>query len=154
MSTSDPQDRASSGGGQIIGSGAGARPGPDVMAASTLKGTTVVSSDGGEVGTISDIMLDVRAGKIAYAVLSEGGFLGMGTSLHAIPWNALTLDIDAECFHVSIAAQRIKDDPGFDKNHWPSMADASWGEMVHQYYNRDPYWAGARDLGHSSRDDI
>src|SRR3954453_19391286 len=58
--------------------------------------------------TISDIVLDVRAGRIAYAVLSESGFLGMGTSLHAIPWNALTLDTDAECFHVSIAAQRIK----------------------------------------------
>jgi uncharacterized protein YrrD len=110
------------------------------MAASTLKGTTVISSDGGDVGKISDIMLDVRGGRIAYAVLSEGGFLGMGTSLHAIPWNALTLDTDAECFHVSIAAQRIKDDPGFDKDHWPSMADASWGTSVHKYYNRDPYW--------------
>lgn len=79
-----------------------------------------------DLGTISDIVLDVRAGRIAYAVLSESGFLGMGTSLHAIPWNALTLDTDAECFHVSIAAQRIKDDPGFDKDHWTSMADASW----------------------------
>jgi sporulation protein YlmC with PRC-barrel domain len=154
MSTLDPQDRPSSGGAQVIGSGAGDGPGPDVMAASTLKGTTVVSSDGGEVGTISDIMLDVRAGRVAYAVLSEGGFLGMGTNLHAIPWNALTLDIDAECFHVSIAAQQIKDDPGFDKDHWPSMADASWGDTVHQYYKRDPYWAVARDLSDPSRGDI
>jgi sporulation protein YlmC with PRC-barrel domain len=154
MSTLDPQDRPSSGGAQVIGSGAGDGPGPDVMAASTLKGTTVVSSDGGEVGTISDIMLDVRAGRVAYAVLSEGGFLGLGTSLHAMPWNALTLDTGAECFHVSIAAQQIKDDPGFDKDHWPSMADASWGDTVHHYYKRDPYWAVARDLGDPSRGDI
>jgi hypothetical protein len=114
----------------------------------------VVSSDGGEVGKISDIMLDVRAGRIGYAVLSEGGFLGMGTHLHAIPWNALTLDTDAECFHVSISAQQIKDDPGFDKDHWPPMADASWGTAVHQYYNCDPYWSGARGVDESGRNDI
>jgi hypothetical protein len=115
------------------------------MAASTLEGTQLISSDGAEVGKISNIMLDVRSGRIAYAVLSEGGFLGMGTNLHAIPWNALTLDTDGECFHVSIAAQRIKDDPGFDKDHWPSMADASWGTTVHRYYNLAPYWAAALD---------
>jgi sporulation protein YlmC with PRC-barrel domain len=129
-------------------------PGPDVMAASTLQGTTVVSSDGADVGKISAIMLDVRSGRIAYAVLSEGGFLGMGTSLHAIPWNALTLDTDAECFHVSIAAQRIKDDLGFDKDHWPSMADASWGTTMHRYYNRDPYWSRMRNVEDSGPGDF
>jgi sporulation protein YlmC with PRC-barrel domain len=154
MSTFDPSGSATGSGAQIVGSGTGDGPGPDVMAASTLKGTTVISSDGADVGKISAIMLDVRSGRIAYAVLSEGGFLGMGTSLHAIPWNALTLDTDAECFHVSIAVQRIKDDPGFDKDHWPSMADASWGTTVHRYYKRDPYWAVARDLGDPSRGDI
>lgn len=53
-------------------------------------------------------MLDVRSGRIAYAVLAEGGFLGMGSNLHAIPWSALTLDTDEKCFVVDIAAQRIK----------------------------------------------
>lgn len=154
MSPSDTPGSAPGSGAQIVGSGTGDGPGPDVMAASTLKGTTVISSDGADVGTISDIMLDVRGGRIAYAVLSEGGFLGMGTSLHAIPWNALTLDTDAECFHVSIAAQRIKEDPGFDKDHWPSMADASWGTTVHQYYDRDPYWAGVRNVEDSGPGDL
>ncbi|RZF26496.1 PRC-barrel domain containing protein [Paraburkholderia sp. UYCP14C] len=154
MSALDPQGTGSGSGAQIVGNGTGDGPGPDVMAASTLKGTTVVSSDGADVGNISDIMLDVRSGRIAYAVLSEGGFLGMGASLHAIPWNALTLDTDAECFHVSIAVQRIKDDPGFDKDHWPSMADASWGATVHQYYNRDPYWSVLRDLDEPRQSDV
>ncbi|NEK56227.1 PRC-barrel domain containing protein, partial [Rhizobium leguminosarum] len=89
---------------------------------------------------ISDIMLDVRSGRVAYAVLSEGGFLGMGSNLHAIPWSALTLDTDEKVFRVDITAQRIKDDPGFDKDHWPSMADETWGTQMHKYYNRDPYW--------------
>ncbi|WP_175130697.1 PRC-barrel domain-containing protein, partial [Paraburkholderia rhynchosiae] len=98
MSTLDPRGTASgAGGADIVGSGTGDGPGPEVMAAATLDGTQVVSSDGEDVGKISDIMLDVRSGRIAYAVLSEGGFLGMGTNLHAIPWNALTLDTDAKC---------------------------------------------------------
>jgi sporulation protein YlmC with PRC-barrel domain len=147
MGILDPQDTASgSGGADIVGSGTGEGPGPAVMAAATLEGTQVISADGEDVGKISDIMLDVRSGRVAYAVLSEGGFLGMGTNLHAIPWNALTLDADAKCFRVSIEAQRIKDDPGFDKDHWPSMADATWGTTVHQYYNRDPYWTPTRNV--------
>jgi sporulation protein YlmC with PRC-barrel domain len=154
MSTLDPVGGAPGSGAQIVGGGTGDGPGPDVMTAATLDGTKVMSSDGEDVGKISDIMLDVRSGRIAYAVLSEGGFLGMGTTLHAIPWNALTLDTDQKCFHVSIAAQQIQDDPGFDKDHWPSMADATWGATVHQYYNRDPYWSVSRTLDETRSLDI
>jgi sporulation protein YlmC with PRC-barrel domain len=124
----------------------GEGPGPDIMAAATLDGNKVMSSDGEHVGKISDIMLDVRNGRIAYAVLSEGGFLGMGSNLHAIPWSALTLDTDEKCFVVDISAQRLKDEPGFDKDHWPSMADAKWGESTYSYYNRQPYWAATHEV--------
>jgi sporulation protein YlmC with PRC-barrel domain len=152
MSTYDPP--GSGRGAQIVGAGRGDGPGPDVMAASTLEGTKVMSSDGEHVGKISDIMLDVRSGRIAYAVLSEGGFLGMGTTLHAIPWSALTLDTDEKCFRVDISAQQIKDEPGFDKDHWPSMADAAWSAAVHQYYNRQPYWSATRDVDEGRPSDV
>lgn len=132
-------------GAKIVGGGQGEGPGPEVMAAATLDGNKVMSTDGEHVGKISDIMLDVRSGRIAYAVLSEGGFLGMGTRLHAIPWSALTLDTAEKCFHVDIPAQRLKDDPGFDKDHWPSMADTGWATSLHTYYNRDPYWVAEHE---------
>ena len=156
MSTLDPRDNQSDTGAQIVGSGVGEGPGPDVMAADTLEGNNVVTSDGENVGKISNIMLDVRSGRVAYAVLSEGGFLGMGTTLHAIPWSALTLDTDQKCFLVDITAQELKDDAGFDKDHWPSMADTTWGTQVHEYYNRAPYWAATRDAveGRASATDI
>jgi sporulation protein YlmC with PRC-barrel domain len=131
------------GGAGIVGSGVGEGPGPDVMAASSLDDTKVITSDGEDAGKISEIMLDVRSGRVAYAVLSSGGFLGIGDTLHAIPWNALTLDTDEKCFRVDIAAERIKDDPGFDKDHWPAMADTTWGSSLHEYYNRKPYWSTA-----------
>ncbi|MBN3808784.1 PRC-barrel domain-containing protein [Paraburkholderia sp. Ac-20347] len=150
MTTLDPQSGRT--GAQIVGGGAGDGPGPEVMDAATLDGNKVITSDGEHVGKISNIMLDVRGGRIAYAVLSEGGFLGMGNTLHAIPWNALTLDTAEKCFRVDITAQRIKDDPGFDKDHWPSMADTTWGTRLHDYYGRRPYWSSgttlaARDAG-------
>jgi sporulation protein YlmC with PRC-barrel domain len=128
-------------GAKIVGSGVGEGPGPEVMAASSLDDTKVITNDGEDVGKISEIMLDVRRGRVAYAVLSSGGFLGMGDTLHAIPWSALTMDTDEKCFRVDIAAQRIKDDPGFDKDHWPAMADTTWGTSLHEYYKRTPYWS-------------
>lgn len=85
-------------GARIVGVGVGEGPGPDVMAASTLIGNRVVTADGDHVGRISDIMLDVRSGRIAYAMLSSGSFFGLGDGVHAIPWSALTLDTDDKCF--------------------------------------------------------
>jgi sporulation protein YlmC with PRC-barrel domain len=91
MTTLDPKMQSQTGGAgaTIVGGGVGDGPGPDVMAASTLDGTKVMSADGEHVGKISDIMLDVRSGRIAYAVLAKGGFLGMGSNRHAIPWSIL-----------------------------------------------------------------
>ncbi|ANB72671.1 photosystem reaction center subunit H [Paraburkholderia phytofirmans OLGA172] len=139
------QSQTGSAGAKIIGTGVGEGAGPDVMTAATLAGNKVVTSDGEHVGKISEIMLDVRGGRIAYAVLSNGGFLGMGDTLHAIPWSALTLDTDEKCFRLDMTAERIKAAPGFDKDHWPLMADAQWGSSVHEYYNRRPYWQSIQD---------
>lgn len=128
----------------IVGIGVGDGPGPEVMATGTLEGNKVVSIDGEHVGKISDIMLDVRSGKIAYAVLSEGGFLGMGNTLHAIPWGALTLNVDEKVFLVNLMAEQIKNAPGFDKDHWPAMSDPKWASSVHDFYHLEPYWSVTR----------
>ena len=154
MTTPDLRIHPSGTSAKIVGSTGGVGPGPEVMAATTLVGDKVMSSDGEHVGKISDIMLDVRSGRIAYAVLSAGGFLGIGDKLHAIPWSALTLDAIDRCFVVDIPAQRLKDEPGFDKDHWPSMADEMWGTTVHNYYSREPYWTATRDVSEGRRTEI
>lgn len=109
-------------------------PGPEVMAASTLACDKILSADGEQVGRVKEIMLDVQAGRIAYVVMSCGGFLGIGDRLLAIPWSALTLDTTRKCFLLSLSSERVKSAPGFDKDHWPSMAEHRWASTVHQYY--------------------
>src|SRR5262249_35432139 len=89
---------------------------------------------------IKAIMLDVTAGKIAYAVLSFGGFLGMGDKLFAIPWSALVLDAAEKRFILDVPKERLEDAPGFDDDHLPSMADTNWATDVHSFYNVTPYW--------------
>jgi hypothetical protein len=86
-------------------------------------------------------MIDVPSGRVAYAVLSSGGFLGIGDKLFAIPWQALTLDTDNECFVLDVDKERLENAPGFDKDHWPSMADQRWASDLHTYYGTRPYWA-------------
>ena len=125
---------------KIIGTKPGKGPGPELMAASTLTGNDVVNTRGENLGDIKAIMLDVPSGRVAYAVLSFGGFLGAGDKLFAVPWSALTLDTDNKCFLLPIDKDRLKDAPGFNKDRWPSMADTEWATTVHRYYGAQPYW--------------
>jgi sporulation protein YlmC with PRC-barrel domain len=115
-------------------------PGPRIMAADTLEGDKVVNAAGEDLGEITDIMIDVPSGRVAYAVLSFGGFLGMGDKLFAIPWQALQLDPENKCFILDVDRERLRSAPGFDKDHWPSMADQRWATDIHSYYGSRPYW--------------
>jgi sporulation protein YlmC with PRC-barrel domain len=124
--------------GNTYGSNGG--PGPQVMAADTLKGDDVVNAAEEDLGKIEHIMLDVPSGRIAYAVLSFGGFLGMGDKLFAVPWSALTLDPENHRFILDVDKEQLENAPGFDKDNWPSMADEQWGTQLHSYYGRRPYW--------------
>lgn len=129
------------GGAQIVGTPTDSSgPGPRLMLASTLAGDEVVNREGEKLGTIDEIMLDVPMGRIAYAVLSSGGFLGIGEKLFAIPWAALTLDTENKCFILDVSKERMEQAPGFDKDHWPSLADQTWAMDVHKYYVTRPYW--------------
>ncbi len=106
------------------------------MDAATLDGDNVVNSAGEDIGKIEAIMLDVAAGRIAYAVLSFGGFFGIGSKLFAIPWSALTLDAAEKRFLLDISKERLESAPGFDKDHWPAMADRRWATEVHRLLRR------------------
>ena len=122
----------------------GGGPGPDLMGADTLVGNDVFNHKDEDLGDIKEIMLDMRSGKVGYAVLSFGGFLGMGEKLFAVPWKALTLDTNNKRFVLKVEKDRLKLAPGFDKDKWPNMADQSWEKEIHAYYGTEPYPDGTR----------
>lgn len=109
-------------------------PGPTLMSVDSLMGNDVYNHDGEDLGDVKDMMIDMASGHIAYAVVSFGGFLGMGDKLFAVPWSALTLDTVNKRFTLAVAKDVLKDAPGFDKDHWPTMTDPIWAGGVHKFY--------------------
>src|SRR5215831_17512659 len=109
-----------------------------VLSASTLKGDNVVNPSGEDLGKIEDLMIDLEHGQVAYAVLSFGGFLGMGDKLFAIPWEALTIDTSEKRFVLNVNKELLERAPGFDKSNWPDMADPAWGVQLYGYYGYKP----------------
>ena len=97
------------------------------------------NSAGEDLGKVAEITIDIPARKIAYAVLSFGGFLGMGNKLFAVPWSALRLDEDQKHFILDVDKQKLEGAPGFDQDNWPDMADSSWGARIFSYYGAVPY---------------
>ncbi|MBT9465144.1 PRC-barrel domain-containing protein [Hydrogenophaga sp.] len=120
-------------------------PGPRLMGANTLIGNDVFNDQDEDLGEIREIMLDMHTGRVDYAVLSFGGFLGMGEKLFAVPWAALELDTTSRCFVLRVSKARLESAPGFDKQHWPDMADPEWEKGVHEFYGTQPDGPAARD---------
>jgi sporulation protein YlmC with PRC-barrel domain len=113
-------------------------PGPALMGADTLLGNDVYNSEGEDLGDIKEFMVDMASGKVAYAVLSFGGLLGVGDKLFAVPWAALALDTKNKRFTLKVSKDVLKDAPGFNKDNWPSMSDQTWAGGVHRFYGT-PY---------------
>jgi len=114
-------------------------PGPHLMGAETLIGNDVYNKADEDLGDIKEIMLDMRSGRISYAVLSFGGFLGMGEKLFAVPWEALLLDTENKRFTLDVPQERLQCAPGFNKDQWPDMADPGWEKGIHAWYGTQPH---------------
>jgi sporulation protein YlmC with PRC-barrel domain len=116
----------------------GKGPGPSLMGADTLIGENVVNAQGLSLGDIKEIMLDMRSGQVAYAVLAFGGFFGLGEKLFAVPWQAMQLDTVNKCFVLDVDKERLKTAPGFNAHAWPDMTDVTWANQIHAFYGTDP----------------
>lgn len=112
-----------------------------LLSATTLIDDPVRNANGEDLGHIEDLMVDIKTGCIAYAVLSFGGMMGLGDKLFAIPWEALSVDTRAKHVVLNVRRETLENAPGFEKDDWPDMTDLQWGEEIHNYYGLDPYWS-------------
>jgi sporulation protein YlmC with PRC-barrel domain len=111
-----------------------------VLSASTLIGDSVVNGKGEDLGKIEDIMLDLDRGRVSYAVLSFGGFLGVGNKLFAVPWDTLQVDMANKRFRLDLPREKLEAAPGFDKDNWPSASDSNFVTDIYRYYGTPHYW--------------
>lgn len=112
----------------------------NILSATTMLGNCVKNLSGEDLGKIEDLMLNVKSGRVSYAILSFGGFLGLGNKVFAVPWPALDLNAEEKCFYLDIERKYLESAPGFYRDHWPNLADPDWSRSIHDYYGIDPYW--------------
>jgi len=114
--------------------------GPRLLTFNAVFGDLVVNHRGDTLGTLSDVLLDLGIGRIAYAVVSTGGFMGKGERLYPIPWSAVGRDANRHCFTLVTEKRRFESGPGFDKPQLPSVFNAKLHLDIHQHYDSRPYW--------------
>lgn len=117
-----------------------------VLKASKIIGEDVKNAQGEQLGNIKEIMIDAKTGNIGYAVLSFGGFLGIGGKLFAIPWEALNWDFQNENFILNVNKEKLEKATGFDKDKWPSASDKKFVTAIHTYYGVKPYWKKEKSI--------
>ena len=113
-----------------------------LISSQRVKGTNVYGPDDTKVGEIEAVMIEKVAGRVRYAVMSFGGFLGIGHSHYPIPWAALKYDPAVEGYRTGITEDQLKRAPQYNAASW---GDRDWESRVHGHYGTPEYWAlGAR----------
>jgi len=113
---------------------------PFVLSAGTLTGDPIKNSKGEDLGKVEELMIDLEEGRISYAVVSFGGFLGINSKFFAIPWGLLRVDTDQKCVILDIDKEVLENGPGFDKNNWPDTPTREWLANLYLYYEYPRYW--------------
>lgn len=118
--------------------GAGERSfGNPLISSSDVNGTAVYSTNGDRIGSIDHLMIDKSSGRVAYAVMGSGGFLGIGSDYTPVPWDALKYDTALEGYVTGITVDKFRDAPERSDN-WQS--DRDWEQRTWNYYGLTPYW--------------
>ena len=107
-----------------------------LIAASRVKGTVVFNGTGEKLGTVEDVMIDKASGSVAFALMSFGGFLGIGTKLHPLPWNVLRYDPGAGGYVVSLDRKTLIEAPTVERDADFDWADESWARNLYDYYKK------------------
>ena len=110
-----------------------------LITASQVVGTSVYSTRGEKLGTVDDILIDKVSGKAIYAILSFGGFLGIGEKYHPLPWSTLRYDPDRGGYLVDVGREALENAPSYDMDE-DFLWTPEYGRRVDKYYNAPSYW--------------
>lgn len=111
-----------------------------LVSASMVTGTNVYNAAGESLGEIRDIMIDKKSGRIAYAIMSCGGFLGIGIRYHAVPWSTLSYDLTKSGYIVPLSKDVLKSAPTIGADELATWQTPAQERTIHDYYKTRPYW--------------
>ena len=111
-----------------------------LIASDRVEGTPVRRSNGKKIGTIQHVMIDKLSGNVAYAVLSFGGFLGMGQKHLPIPWARLKYDLAEEAYQLDLTNEEFRRAPAYEADQEFDWGDRSQEVVIHSYYQAPHYW--------------
>lgn len=111
-----------------------------LLGTTSFYGDTVYDVAGKFLGEIVELVLDIHSGRVAYALMAVGGFLGMGRKFFAIPWSAVTIDRVYQRCVIDIDLERLIDAPSPDGDVLSRMADPDWATEIHAFFGCRPYW--------------
>ena len=111
-----------------------------LISSDKVEGTAVYNRQGEKLGSINSVMIDKVSGQVAYAVMSFGGFLGMGDRYHPLPWHVLTYDTGQGGYVVDLDQTMLEGAPTYGTSDTPDWSDRGWGQQLHDYYGARPYW--------------
>jgi hypothetical protein len=112
-----------------------------LITAGKVTGTKVYNTSGDSLGEIYDVMLDKRSGRIAYAIMSFGGILGLGQRYHPLPWANLKYDTKQQGYVVGLTQDQLERGPTFGIDEAPLWGNRSYEQSIHDYYGTAPYWS-------------
>lgn len=101
-----------------------------IFTTDSLLGEQILNEAGEVLGLIAEMMMDVKAGKLCYAILS----LNSTNKFLAVPWDAMFFDAVRKKLILKISVHKMKIAPTFDDQHWPNMQDEAWADKVHTYF--------------------
>ena len=114
-------------------------PGGKLIAAHKVQGASVYNTALEKLGTVEDIMIDKASGRIAYAILSFGGFLGIGDRYYPLPWERLDYNSELGGYVVDIDRETLEGAPSYSDTKTAAWDDAAWGRDVYAHYGMPPF---------------
>ena len=112
----------------------------ELISSRRVEGTAVYSESGEKLGTIHSVMIGKKSGQVAYAVLSAGGWLGIGAHVHPLPWQLLTYDVDRDGYVVAIGREQLHNAPSMTLDETDRPIDRDYQEKVSTYWGTMPWW--------------
>jgi len=119
---------------------AAAMTGKPLIESDRVEGTSVYDPRGNDIGSIKRLMIDKLSGRVAYAVMSFGGFLGIGEDEYAIPWSKLIYDTSLGGYRTDITEDQLKGAPAFSHDREYDWSDRKREQELHDYYRTQYYW--------------